>query len=437
MVSNTTPCSIPGDRYVVFIGTVIHIENPPTDDRNDQGGTSQYRFRIDEKLFGVEKPVVDVLSGRGGGDCSYHFKPDQQYLVFPHKSEDGTLYASICSQTQPSQTAGELLTQLRALRDSKPVATLFGVLRQTPQPYASVWDDEFYKPIPETAIQLRGENQTSTTTTDDAGQYKFYNVPPGEYQFWAALPPHLELAQTIPSDPLPPMRIEADTCYEEDLEALPTGRIRGRVIDPDGNALSSASVELHRVELYKEGSIGWWEYQGEEGYFEFDHLAPGKYILVYNRYNSRDPDSPYPKTYYPGVTDSESTIPIQLIAGEERLNADIYVRGGEATRVITVRLKWQDNPASFGFSSLDVDASRGQTPLQKELEHGVYQLTIFKDAEYEIMGTHDCGLRWEGNVGTPRGSINTEPVTVRGSDEETTEVTLIFTHKTCTPYSRD
>jgi len=48
---------------------------------------------------------VDVFSGRGGGDCSYHFQKAEQYLVFPYKSDDGRLMATSGSETRPVELA--------------------------------------------------------------------------------------------------------------------------------------------------------------------------------------------------------------------------------------------------------------------------------------------------------------------------------------------
>jgi hypothetical protein len=58
-----------------FVGTVIDIENPPNERRvANESGLSRYRFRIDENISGFEEKEVDIYSGRGGADCSYHFR---------------------------------------------------------------------------------------------------------------------------------------------------------------------------------------------------------------------------------------------------------------------------------------------------------------------------------------------------------------------------
>ena len=108
-----------------FVGTVIDIENPPDERRGaDQTGLSRYRFRVDENIEGFAETEVDVYSGRGGADCSYHFRMGPSYFVTPFKgtadlmalygAKPGKLMAGICTETQPAANAAALLAKLRA-----------------------------------------------------------------------------------------------------------------------------------------------------------------------------------------------------------------------------------------------------------------------------------------------------------------------------------
>ena len=56
----------------------------------------------------------------------------------------------------------------------------------------------------------------------------------------------------------------------------------------------TAASESDRA--YKPGDIGWWNTQDEEkGHFEFQHVRPGQYIIVFHNSNRPDPDMPYPR----------------------------------------------------------------------------------------------------------------------------------------------
>src|ERR1700733_11481651 len=141
-----------------FVGTVIDIENPPDERRGaDQSGLSRYRFRIDENISGFEQREIDIYSGRGGGDCSYHFAFGKRYFVSPYKgtatlmamygAEPGKLIATICTATRPTSSATVLLEELRARKRGG--ATVMGVLKTEPGP------NDYNHLIPDATVELR------------------------------------------------------------------------------------------------------------------------------------------------------------------------------------------------------------------------------------------------------------------------------------------
>lgn len=418
----------------LFVGTVIGIENPADERRGaDQSGVSRYRFRVDESIHGMDLKEVDVYSGRGGGDCSYHFRFGRTYFLNP-AGDAGHLIATICSDTQPIEDAEPMLSELRARRDGGRHASLYGVLKRTQQPYEATSYDNYDRPIPNVSVEIRGANHAFSALTDKNGVFRFYEVPGDTYHFAAGLPPNLELAQTILSDPEPPVVLPDHACYQQDLEALPTGRIRGRIIGPEGAPLKYADVELFREDRYSEKDPAQWEFQGDErNYFEFAHLAPGKYLIVFHNSNRSDPNIPYSRTFYPGSPDLKSALAITIGEGQQVLNADIHVSGGAPTRSLIVRVQWTETPVPDDVY-VNALASEGDQPLAKKVSPGVYQLKVFSGVRYTLFASQDCGLRWEGNTGTPIGARETERAFVDGSDDRVLEIILSLKDGTCKPY---
>jgi hypothetical protein len=417
---------------ILFVGTVTDVENPADERRGaDQSGLSRYRFRVDENINGVDLKEIDVYSGRGGADCSVHFQPGETYLVSPYEN-NGRLFATICSATQNIEDAGPLLVELRARRDRKAFASIYGTLRKTQQPYLSTRSDDFDSPLAAIAVELQGGGHTFSTQTDDDGIYRFYGIPAGTYQLEANLPANLELAQTILSEPLPPTVLPENACYQKDLDALPAGRIRGRVLGPDDKPLENADVALFRVDRYNESEMGWWEYQGERKHFEFDHVAPGSYMLVFHNSNRPDPDMPYPRTFYPGSTDLKSARPIVVDGGQQILNADIRLADGQETRALTVRVYWPQNPTpdDVYVSALGSDGSQS---FAEKVSPGVFRIVLFREVRYTIYAEQDCGLRWEGNTGTPIGDRESQRMEVDGSDG-VTNLNLTLQDTACKAY---
>jgi hypothetical protein len=213
-----------------FIGTVIFIENPP-DERTgaDEAGLSRYRFRVDENISGFEEKEVDVYSGRGQADCSYHFGLGKSYFVSPYTTPESVLthpaevpteklMAGICTQTRPLESAAALLQELRARK--KGGATVLGVLRTEPGP------DDYNHRIPDATLELRAENTTLSTQTDIGGVYRFDGVPVGRYQFVVRLPAEWQVAGNK-APVLPSIAIADKPCYAKDIYTRSTAQTEG------------------------------------------------------------------------------------------------------------------------------------------------------------------------------------------------------------------
>ena len=400
------------------------------------GGTALYHFRVDENFTGAPGSGVDIYSGRGGADCSYHFRQGVRYLVFAYRSSpESAPYAYSCSDTRSIEQARGLLPQLRAMRDGTKVASLYGRLMRVQQPYSGTWADSFDQPITNTVLRAEFGHNVFKTKTDANGVYAFYDLPAGTYRMTAVLPRGLEIAQTILSDPVPPLKLPANTCYEYDVDALPTGRIRGQVLGADGTPLHSASVELFRADNYKEGAPGWWESQSDrKSNFEFLHVSPGDYLLVFNNPNRLDPDSPFPRTFYSSATESSHAQVIHLADGEQLLTANIHVSGGRPTRSLIVRLMWEEgSPSDKDLVSVSVKGSEGDTPFPREVKPRVYEITLLRDARYTVQGNQYCQRDCDENGCKPAKLWKTPAVEVDGADNRAMEVTLTFPLNTCSP----
>jgi hypothetical protein len=208
-----------------FVGTVIDIENPPDERRGvNHGGVSRYRFRVDENISGFEQKEVDVYSGRGGGDCSYHFRSGQSYFVTPYKAElkdvygvePGKFVAVICTETQTAETARALLAELRARKQG---ATVEGILRTKEQP------NDYNHEMPDVLVELWGERTTFSAQTEKSGLFRFHGIPAGTYRFAAELPPNFQLVDEPPGDSPPSITITDRLCYAKDIYALPTAHV--------------------------------------------------------------------------------------------------------------------------------------------------------------------------------------------------------------------
>jgi hypothetical protein len=405
----------------------VEVENPPNpDSKVGDTGQSRYTFAVSETFAGTSGGEAIVYSGRGGADCSYHFKKGEQYLVYAYQVSDQTLHATICSRTQPAGRAEILLRQLRAAKEHKPVASIYGLLQRTQQPYNGTWSADYDQPVPNTKIHLRlNSGKVFTTKTDGFGAYAFYDLPEGTYQVSADLPQNLGIAQTILSDAPPPITLPAQSCYQYDIDAMPQSRIIGHLFAPDGS-LVDGGVELFTRESYEQEreKSGWWEYaEGEKG-FHFLHVAPGDYILVFNNSDKADPGAPYPRTFYPGVTDFARAVPLHVSEDDREVKADIHLSGGEETNEIMVRLEWsglykgkKDDLLFLSFTS-----DSGDHPFAHDMGGQVFSARILKRATYNLKGVAFCSSQQH---------VETPAITIHGSDIFTAPLVLRFPENAC------
>jgi hypothetical protein len=445
----TCPGLQPGD--VVFLGTVtsatVVSPAPPAAPASDPpsavaGQASEpgaapvvrYRFHVDERFAGPDSHEIEVFSGGDDGDCAYRFEQGKQYLVISTPEADDQLFATICSGTRPAADARALIPQLRAMRDGQHVASVFGILRRTDPPFLSSPDDPD-APLGGISLHLRSDDDRFETATDSNGVYDFYDVHAGTYNFTARLPARMELTQKTLSGPLPPFRIPNGACYEYNVDALPTGHIHGSVLDAKGKPLPLASLELYRAGTYSDQRPGLWGFQGARGVFDFDHIGPGNYILVFNRTNRMAPDSPYPRAFYPGVSDLSGAKPIHLKDGEDLLHVNVKLTGAFPTRTFRVHLKWT-GPKPLGTVTVQAKADRGDNPGARKVAEDLYEFTFLESANYTISASETLVPRRQaplrGVVACPlEPRIASTAAGVSGSDSTAKEVTLIFSKPAC------
>ena len=82
------------------------------------------RIQIAEVLTGVDpgQKEIEILTGRGGGDCGYSFQSGVDYIIYAYKNSEGRLETGICSRTRPLTQAAEDLAYLRAVPQVPPTA---------------------------------------------------------------------------------------------------------------------------------------------------------------------------------------------------------------------------------------------------------------------------------------------------------------------------
>ncbi|MGO9095947.1 MAG: hypothetical protein ACLQGV_12060 [Bryobacteraceae bacterium] len=356
-----------------------------------------------------------------------------EYLVFAdpcgwEPDSTGCLTTLPCYYHRSLKRATAILEQLRAKKNGKKVAAVYGMLMLWPNAALGRLGDYESRPLPNMLVRLQSRGMSFDTKTDGFGAYAFDQLPPGNYQVSVDLPPNSVLAGLIGHDLVTSFLLPWCSCFENDLYALPTGRISGRVVGPDGNPLRDATVDLYPASRYQEGKRGILGWQGrntpsdEWKPFEFNHLPAGDYLLVFNAADEEHPDAPFSTTFYPHAASLESAQRIHLSAGQQIQNADIGVSNPLPTRQITVRLDWAGrNPEAYSQPWVYAMATRGTNPLPFKKDRDTYTFNLLLSARYTIHAAASCSIGTKG-----RGATTTGEATVDGSNPSLSEIALKF-----------
>ena len=448
--SQSAPGKCPGiaPGGVVFLGTVTGAyvvpastnapggagasDGPASANSQPDGSSApiiRYHFRVQERFSGPQVSSIDIFSGGDDGDCGYRFKTGAQYLVFTYEGADGRLYSTICDGTRPAADARALIPQLRAMRDGQHVASVFGIVRQVDPPFLDP-PGAPDPPLAHVTVHLRSRWDRFETATDAHGAYSLYDVHAGTYRFSAHLPERVELTEHNLASGLRPFELPAGACYEYDVDALPTGQIRGSVLGANGKPLSLASVELYREGSYSEDRPGLWSFQGSKGVFDFDHVGPGRYLLVFNRRNRLDPNLPFPRAFYPGVADLSEAKPIVLKDGQRLLNLKMKLSQGIPTRRLRVRIRFL-GARPLGTVTVMAQADRGDNPAAHRISPDLYEFTLLDAARYivsaweDLVPQHIPARRGQPACAAP-ARINAPPVSIPAAGALLEQITLTF-----------
>jgi hypothetical protein len=398
------------------------------------------RIRVDESFGGLSPTVteVEVLTGSGGGDCGILFKVGDAYLIDASVGKDGLIRAGICSSTRRIEYAGIALRILRQRRDGRQVPSLAGQIARQDRNFEGNIGTRIAKPLANVPVRVKAAGRVYETLADSEGFYEFHSLPSGQYEFAPDLPPGTRLSWFIGSDkPLQPFALNAGACQERNIEVFPSGSVQGRVLDASGKPLKEVFAYIlpaSQEVIPKKGEL-YWEFQGKEGFFKFVHIPPGEYVIAVNPDDSRDPNFPFRRTFYPGVHDRDSAKIITVRGGEQITDADILLEPEFATRRLTVRVTWADgrvikdsvylvakgtaNPAAMSHTS------------QPNRKASVINLSILPNEPYEIEGELICRYADERSMG-PGAILKSNKIYLAPGDDRT-ELFLTMPASACPP----
>jgi hypothetical protein len=260
--------------------------------------TAVYTVKVIESFSSdVSLGEVEIRTGTGGADCSWHFNLNKPYFIDAEQTPAGSFFTNLCTFTRELERSEAIVRSLRSLKyRQKPASLLVALTREnfTANPFSS----RAQTPLPTIAVTAQSQSgKTWKSTSDKKGIVTFEDLPPGDY----VLSPEFALGFTLYrgqnlgydfSKVTIPASTSSDPAFcRAFLEAIPSAGITGRVVASKQN-LQNSVVTAWLLQNGKKRAIriGF----PENGIFELRHLPAGTYLLTFG--HGRDDLPSYTQT---------------------------------------------------------------------------------------------------------------------------------------------
>jgi hypothetical protein len=274
---------------VVFVGKVTEI-------KAGEGGTQEVTFAVSQKLKGNP---IDTEHVEGGGMCGTVFQMGKTYFVYAASS--GRLSSSLCGRTTTLDRAKEDLAYARSTSTRK-----LGMIGGT----VAVHDAEG-NIVRRAGAQVRIVGEKRAVKTDKNGRFTL-ELPPGKYTLdvvdaKARLP--VDYSETVS---LP----DAMSCAKRDLVLVWNGRVRGRVLTPQGKPAAQVQLTLVAAGTHRTGNQ--FATTDAKGQYEFSGIQAGEYTVV--AYSAMNVPT---TTFYPNVDDPSKAKVVTMLQSGVAQHIDI------------------------------------------------------------------------------------------------------------------
>jgi hypothetical protein len=143
--------------------------------------------------------------------------------------------------------------------------------------------------------------------------------------------------------------------------------------------------------------------------------------------NRLDPNSPFPRTFFPGEPQQSEAKIIKIKDGQQILNANIKLQEGYPTRTVKVQLKWLDGRPP-GEVTVTAQAEKGDNPAARKIGEGLYEFTLLQSASYTFSAWEDldpqrAGQRHNQSACTVPARLDSDIQKVAAADTATADAT--------------
>jgi hypothetical protein len=283
-------------RY--FIG--IPVTRRVMQEQKGEQPVAVYTVKVIESFSSdISSRDIEIRTGTGGADCSWHFNLNKPYFIDAEQTPAGQLFTSLCSFTVELERSEAIVRSLRSFKSGESPAPLLVTLTREA---LTVDPSSIRGARPLAGVTVTAQSQSGRiwrSTSDRQGIVTFEVLPPEDYILSPELPIGLTLyrGQNMGYDfskvTIPANNNSDPVFCRAYLQAIPSAGITGRVIAPK-RELQNSVVSAWLVQNGKKRaiSVGF----PENGVFELGHLPAGTYLLTFGANYGRNKLPAYTQT---------------------------------------------------------------------------------------------------------------------------------------------
>jgi hypothetical protein len=372
-------CEMYGRAGAVFVGKITDIKEIK---KENVSSDFEITFQVKEAFLGVKNStsVSLILWGTTLDYC--RFEKDADYLIYASKG-DNFFSIDAGTRSRPIQEAEEDLQFLRNLPQQKNGIRIFGNVSQLVK---SSLEEDNSAPLPKMFVKLEStsnKQQIFFRKTDAKGLYEFSSVPEDSY--------NVSLVNVAQNFSTSRNKVTANNkgCVKQNFSVVPTSKIKGRIIDSEGNPVENLTVEVISVNIV---NPDYW--LGEEfsqtdskGYFESVNVPPGLYTISVNYNNPPEDNTPFPPTFFPGVLNRLEAQIIQINLGENVENINFQLPTRLTKQAIEGTVLWNDKTPAQGVKVYVKDHLHDVCCINSEVitnEQGHFITYGYKGRKYRV-----------------------------------------------------
>jgi len=388
-------CQRIDDVRVLFVGTALETN----DDHDGIKGGIWYRFSVEESFKGLPSGTREVIVDPASGtSCQSEYTVGKRYLIssyglnpinqptaaisvggFPRlegkRPEGIVIVTGSCSGSSPIEDAAEDLAFARQYTSNPQAARIFGFAR------INANDTSFnsFPGLKDVEITLTGEGHRYRQVTDKEGRFEIGDVAPGVYLARPALNGYKSQAKEYE------ITVPAHGCGLSNMSMLTDSRVSGRVLLEDGSPARSVQVEYMYGDpryrhVYLENSRTETDSQGR---FRFREMPSGNFYIGVNIKSPPDSETPFLRTYWPGVIDIQNAGVVSLKPNETKENLQFRLGPRSKERIVTIKVFWPDGKPAID-AAVDAKVDDVTAEFEKTDSSGEARLRLLAGVPYSI-----------------------------------------------------